>query len=285
MKTLATKRPSGFTLIELLVVIAIIAILAAILFPVFAKAREKARQTACTSNLKQLGLGMLQYIQDYDETFPVGTGYSGPCRGWAGQLYPYVKSYGVYSCPDDTTAPTSGAGFYTCSYAMNVSLGGSQSPSVYVENSYQPQIMSTLIAPASSVALCEIQGCQVWFAHPGGPSLEGDSPSTAGFCNSYDSPKEDNMALTLAYQAAHPSSNCASGASLNLTAVTYPPGPYAGYGTNRHNGLGNYLLCDGHVKSLRPELVSVGVINDNGQTDAPVLTTNMGNMSATFSLE
>jgi prepilin-type N-terminal cleavage/methylation domain-containing protein len=61
----------GFTLIELLVVIAIIAILAAILFPVFAKVREKARQTTCTSNEKQIGLGILQYVQDYDETYPL----------------------------------------------------------------------------------------------------------------------------------------------------------------------------------------------------------------------
>ncbi|MCW3060774.1 MAG: prepilin-type N-terminal cleavage/methylation domain, partial [Capsulimonas sp.] len=66
------KRNDGFTLIELLVVIAIIAILAAILFPVFAKAREKARQTTCASNLRQLGLAMLQYVQDNDETFPFG---------------------------------------------------------------------------------------------------------------------------------------------------------------------------------------------------------------------
>ena len=69
----AGKSNRGFTLIELLVVIAIIAILAAILFPVFAKAREKARQITCASNLKQIGLGFTQYIQDYDERLPCGT--------------------------------------------------------------------------------------------------------------------------------------------------------------------------------------------------------------------
>jgi prepilin-type N-terminal cleavage/methylation domain-containing protein/prepilin-type processing-associated H-X9-DG protein len=96
----------GFTLIELLVVIAIIAILAAILFPVFARAREKARQTSCLSNVKQLGLGILMYAQDYDERLPgyfppwpaipspVGTG----CSWWEG-VYPYVKNYQVYVCP------------------------------------------------------------------------------------------------------------------------------------------------------------------------------------------
>src|SRR3982750_4482024 len=92
----------GFTLIELLVVIAIIAILAAILFPVFAKAREKARQISCASNERQLGLGFMQYTQDYDECLP--TTHWGTPVGWAGQLYPYIKSAGLFKCPDDPTA-------------------------------------------------------------------------------------------------------------------------------------------------------------------------------------
>src|ERR1035438_8303880 len=103
------KKQQGFTLIELLVVIAIIAILAAILFPVFAKVREKARQTSCTSNEKQLGLAFAQYVQDNDETYPVGaknSNYSAGDHfgvGWAGAIYPYVKSTGLYVCPDDIT--------------------------------------------------------------------------------------------------------------------------------------------------------------------------------------
>ncbi len=98
------RRRSGFTLIELLVVIAIIAILAAILFPVFAKAREKARQSSCSSNLKQLSLAMLQYIQDYDERT-----LSGNCDGysygtnWHIAIQPYVKNAQIYQCP---SAPT-----------------------------------------------------------------------------------------------------------------------------------------------------------------------------------
>src|ERR1700693_459962 len=91
----------GFTLIELLDVIAIIAILAAILFPVFAKVREKARMTSCLSNEKQLGLGVTQYVQDNDELFPSGN--KGDGAGWAGQIYPYVKSVAVYHCPDDSS--------------------------------------------------------------------------------------------------------------------------------------------------------------------------------------
>ena len=91
-------KKHGFTLIELLVVIAIIAILAAILFPVFAQARDKARAAACLSNTKQLSLGVLLYGQDYDEILPV-IGYNQQCRGrWQWQIYPYVKNQSVFTC-------------------------------------------------------------------------------------------------------------------------------------------------------------------------------------------
>src|SRR5437868_2335727 len=101
----------AFTLIELLVVIAIIAILAAILFPVFGRARENARRSSCQSNMKQLGIGFLQYNQDYDEKYPVGafnynlpvtTGTSGPAT-WDYVLQPYLKSSQILTCPSDTT--------------------------------------------------------------------------------------------------------------------------------------------------------------------------------------
>jgi prepilin-type N-terminal cleavage/methylation domain-containing protein/prepilin-type processing-associated H-X9-DG protein len=91
----------GFTLIELLVVIAIIAILAAILFPVFAKAREKARQSSCLSNLKQLGLGVLSYAQDYDEKFPlaVAGGPTPPIWLFPELIDPYLKNTQIWQCP------------------------------------------------------------------------------------------------------------------------------------------------------------------------------------------
>lgn len=97
---------SAFTLIELLVVIAIISILAAILFPVFAQAREKARQTTCLSNEKQIGLAILQYVQDYDETMPFGgwnpikaPDNTDSCYSWRYTVQPYVKNAGVFLCP------------------------------------------------------------------------------------------------------------------------------------------------------------------------------------------
>jgi prepilin-type N-terminal cleavage/methylation domain-containing protein len=112
----------GFTLIELLVVIAIIAILAAILFPVFAKAREKARQTSCLSNMKQIGLGTMQYIQDYDETYPggAGMGFGGAWNpAWWDEIAPYLKNTQVFRCPSESNPPNAGGEIYPVTYGCN----------------------------------------------------------------------------------------------------------------------------------------------------------------------
>lgn len=106
----ASKR-RAFTLIELLVVIAIIAILAAILFPVFGRARENARRSSCQSNMKQIGLGFKQYIQDYDEKFPVGSNVTEE-TSWAAALQPYIKSTQIFQCPSETNPGDLSAGMW-----------------------------------------------------------------------------------------------------------------------------------------------------------------------------
>lgn len=102
-------KSRAFTLIELLVVIAIIAILAAILFPVFAQARAKARQTACLSNGRQIGTAIRMYVQDYDEIFPIWHAYSKinavPHLGIELLLQPYIKNAQLFKCPDDNGGP------------------------------------------------------------------------------------------------------------------------------------------------------------------------------------
>ena len=132
------SRLRGFTLIELLVVIASIAILAAILFPVFAKAREKARQSSCGSNVKQIAVGQTMYVQDYDETFPDAYGGSNASPwtsvwgAWLtryagtqkfdptlGAIYSYTKNSQLYLCPSNQAEYS----VWGCSYSMNGSVG------------------------------------------------------------------------------------------------------------------------------------------------------------------
>ena len=135
--TSINRKISGFTLIELLVVIAIIAILAAILFPVFARARENARRSSCQSNLKQLGLGVMQYVQDYDGFYPYVRVLSTPKINWGQSIYPYVKSTQLFRCPSNTTNDyVNGMGsngpdypVIPSSYSMNDRMGAANFPS------------------------------------------------------------------------------------------------------------------------------------------------------------
>ena len=125
----------GFTLIELLVVIAIIAILAAILFPVFARAREKARQSSCLSNVKQIGTGLLMYAQDYDEVLPA---FSFAGIQWNTLLQPYVMNEQIFKCPSE---PSRDLG-----YGYNYYLLGNLSGPARA-----PQPLAKILAPAETL--------------------------------------------------------------------------------------------------------------------------------------
>ncbi len=154
----AVERRRGFTLIELLVVIAIIAILASILLPVFAQARETARATACLSNARQLAMSVGMYTQDFDETFPMVTNYAAPVnapdRIWAGQVVSYVKSTHLMRCPSDP-APVTGVtwddrGAYSIGYNSNTGYdpSGAEGPRSVLE--------STMVTePARSVLFAD----------------------------------------------------------------------------------------------------------------------------------
>lgn len=148
----------GFTLIELLVVIAIIAILAAILFPVFARARENARKANCLSNCKQIGLGLMQYIQDYDETLPIigwntGDGAVWPngtfsaSNPWHMRIYPYIKNTGVFNCPSATYK-----------WQGEVSTGIKYGANGTLMSVTPPCSMASIQRPADTVAIADSDG-------------------------------------------------------------------------------------------------------------------------------
>jgi prepilin-type N-terminal cleavage/methylation domain-containing protein/prepilin-type processing-associated H-X9-DG protein len=143
----ASRR--GFTLIELLVVIAIIAILAAILFPVFAQAREAARKTQCLSNLRQQGTALQMYAQDFDELLPQGTRtINGQAWRWMHQTYPYVKNAGVYKCPSN---PMPAGGWNPAAYGNAGSYGYN---SFFLNN----RPLASIAKPADTVAILDTPG-------------------------------------------------------------------------------------------------------------------------------
>lgn len=247
---------TAFTLIELLVVIAIIAILAAILFPVFAQAREKARQTSCLSNQKQLGAAFLQYSQDYDESLPFGNGTlqaampytANSCNrtsGWAGPMYPYIKNKQVYICPSDEDKSQ-------ISYVLNQALGGGQ-------NFYpREQPLSTMRAPAQTVCLFEGSSVKGAVPYSGQPTYiiptidvtsitEKASPSGSGGCN-YGNNYGGGAGPGFVYMTGAFHNGNGNGACTGVNVVSKA----------RHANGSNYLLLDGHAKWYMGSQVSSG---------------------------
>ena len=221
----------GFTLIELLVVIAIIAILAALLFPTFAKVRDNARRASCSSNLRQVSMAMMQYTQDNEERYPVGNnvvpfGFWG--RGWAGEVYPYVSSAEAFRCPDDGTPRPS------VSFSFNGNLDGHQ----------RGGVLSASTAPSSTVLLNECQGVTADVRDPneGNSGAGHGNDGGAGFID-YSGPD--------AHWVTGPMGQPAWTDGLN-------GGGYGYQWQGLHAGGSNFAMEDGHVKWLRPERVSPG---------------------------
>jgi prepilin-type N-terminal cleavage/methylation domain-containing protein/prepilin-type processing-associated H-X9-DG protein len=226
-----TRRKAGFTLIELLVVIAIISILAAILFPVFARARENARRASCSSNLKQIGIGLMMYTQDYDERLPRNDNAIGGIGTPVDTLQPYIKSYQVWICPSDSSPYVLASGSdRKTSYAMNQIYFTVASQALFEANT-----------PGISVAsLASIDD-------PSGTIAFGDS---SGY-----------------YQVT---ASSPSAAVLNSSANPETFGESSGQGlfVARHLDTCNFLFLDGHVKSLRLDVVA----RKNADGDFPMFT-------------
>ena len=218
----------GFTLIELLVVIAIIALLAAILFPVFSRARENARRSSCQNNVKQIMIGVAQYTQDYDETYPLlGIDTSSADVHMFRLIHPYIKSVQIFTCPSDKTRtvypgfgtnPWSGVvdntGFYV-SYAVNGRFSSSWSTTAGGSVGVAGIAAANVAFPATTVYLTDA----------------GTNPPTSGAGQASSWPEEDTCWILEPYDG--------------YTSTSSRGGPIT-----RHLDTSVVGYADGHVKSL-----------------------------------
>jgi len=252
------KRP-GFTLIELLVVIAIIAILAAILFPVFAGVRERAKMTSCASNAKNIGTAVMQYHQSYDDYNPIFFTNGPPRSSWVGQIQPYAKSFVMFKCPNmpDATDAQGRSIWTTPGFAVvdNLSLWEGYAWNVDYMNfsadcsdfdvngrSGPPINMSRVQRPAETIMA---YGCAL---APGSGSFAGSNslyPPYGGYFFGTSPAIE-----TTPEGCAFANSGWGQG-SFN--------GPYGGWEQPRHQDQGgNGLFCDGHVRTMTAGQAAAG---------------------------
>lgn len=251
MKTPTARSKNAFTLIELLVVIAIIAILAAILFPVFARARENARRSSCMSNLKQLGLGVLQYTQDYDERYPptlvfdVWNANTSNAYGWADAIFPYVKSNQVYQCPSEKTPGTTSAssvGDYS-DYAYNNVIGNA---GVFQLSGGTIGINAAALLN-SSLTVLMAEGSE-----GGGGGARSNQYLYGGGSTFWTNGAREGSG-----------GGCGAGPALNGGWKA----TYGGNGGIRHLDGGNFAFTDGHVKWYG------GTLNATNYETLPLVTT------------
>ncbi|MBC8134791.1 MAG: DUF1559 domain-containing protein [Fibrella sp.] len=274
-----SRHRSAFTLIELLVVIAIIAILAAILFPVFAQARDKARQASCLSNIKQLGLAVNMYTQDYDEMFPVHAYWegnwdtaAGKAEYWQGRVLPYIKSLDVFRCPSDAdvskgTVDGSDAGARV-SYAFNSVVGTDQvqgemrgiimAVPAWALSSVPGQTVSAVRRPAESIMLGE--------QHTGDVASNVDRWWWGESSNS--TPVNSMIFQTMLdakFESVPPLWGGMPGPN-GLRDETTPDSKKFGWGKNgaisaKHAGMSNFMFADGHAKAMKPTQTNPDGIN------------------------
>jgi len=231
----APRRLPGFTLIELLVVIAIIAILAAILFPVFARARENARKATCQSNLKQISMGLLQYAQDYDECLPfLYQSATSPRTGLIQITQPYIKNWQVHDCPSSDQKTR------VDDYLGHRSYGFFR---VMMPPNARGASLSQIQRPAEIVLVADVL-------------QDGNAPG------SLYRPTEGKMVTD------PDGSNCSycGGKHLSMFPSSDSYHNYLRPGFNvleRHNGVANVGFADGHVKAMKHATLF------NGGSDAP----------------
>ncbi len=259
----------GFTLIELLVVIAIIAILAAILFPVFAQARDKARAASCLSNCKQIAMGILQYTQDYDELFPpsrfntqANDASATRFSPWSVQIYPYVKSTGVFGCPSDVTrqnAVINDVPYRWCPDAATQLVGTQRRDITKRSMAVIDRVEAGVGASPSVVMGVNWGASHAEIDRPASMIMVAERYEARGVCHSagvhYKGPADywtgtyiQSVQPGLRVQIAAPGA-ILRGYGVNEAQAN--ANPHLFFPNRMHQGQFNVIYCDGHAKVVR----------------------------------